>query len=94
MSATDEISVTLPPDLTRAVRDSIEAGEYTSPGEAVSDALRLWQRRREEDAGRLDAIRARIGRSLDDPRPSLSTEQVRAHLNVLFAEARDGRDGA
>jgi hypothetical protein len=34
--------------------------------------MRVWQRRRQEDAERLAAIRARIRQSLDDPRPTRS----------------------
>jgi hypothetical protein len=39
------------------------------------------------DAERLAVIRARIRRSLDDPRPSLSSEEVDTHLKALFAAA-------
>ncbi|AWN48968.1 type II toxin-antitoxin system ParD family antitoxin [Methylobacterium terrae] len=87
MQAAEKISITMTSEQLRAVRESVAAGEYASTSEVLRDAVRLWQRRRREDAERLDAIRARIRRSLDDPRPSLTLEQVDAHLEELFAEA-------
>ncbi len=42
---------------------------------------------REDDAERLADIRARIRRSLEDPRPDLSLEEVDAELDALFAKA-------
>ncbi|MCJ2124983.1 type II toxin-antitoxin system ParD family antitoxin [Methylobacterium sp. J-077] len=86
MPPAETISVTLPPETVRALRERVEAGEYASVGDALEDAVRAWQSRRREDAERLDAIRARIRRSLDDPSPPLSVEGVRAHLKALHAE--------
>lgn len=88
MQPAEKISITLTPDMLRTVRESVEAGEYASTSEALRDAVRVWQRQRQEDAERLAAIKARIRRSLDDPRPSLSSEEVRESLEGLFAEAR------
>jgi antitoxin ParD1/3/4 len=82
----EKISVTMTPDMLRVIRESVESGEYASTSEALRDAVRVWQRRRLEDAERLAAIRARIRRSLDDPRPDLTEEEVDARLEALFAE--------
>ena len=86
MQSAEKISITMTPDQLRAVRESVEAGEYASTSEVMRDAVRLWQRQRQEDAERLNVIRARIRRSLDDPRPALSMKQVRAHLKALHEE--------
>ena len=86
MQAAEKISITMTPDQLRAVRESVEAGEYASTSEVLRDAVRLWQRQRQEDAERLNVIRARIRRSLDDPRPALSLDEVRAHIKALHAE--------
>ncbi|QRE73043.1 type II toxin-antitoxin system ParD family antitoxin [Methylobacterium aquaticum] len=74
-------------------RESGAAGEHASLGDVLRDAVSLEKREREEEhAGRLNAIRARIRRSLDDPRPDLTLDEVDAALEALFAEAeRDGR---
>ena len=87
MPPAETISLTLTPNMLRAVRESVEAGEYASISDVMQEAVRLWQRQRREDAERLDAIRARIRRSLDDPRPDLSADEVQEHLDALFAEA-------
>jgi len=59
MHNAEKISITMTPDMLRAVRDSVEAGEYASTSEALRDAVRVWLRQRLEDAERLNAIRAR-----------------------------------
>lgn len=87
MPAAETISITMTPEQLRAVRDSVASGEYASTSDVLRDALRLWQRQREEHAERLNAIRARIRRSLDDPRSALTLDQVDAHLEELFAQA-------
>ena len=87
MQAAEKISITMTPDQLRAVRESVEAGEYASTSEAMRDAVRVWQRQRLEDAERLNVIRARIRRSLDDPRPDLTGDEVQANLDAMFAEA-------
>lgn len=86
MPPAEKISITLTRDMLRAVRDSVEAGEYASTSEAMRDAVRIWQRQRIEDAERLASIRARIRRSLDDPRPDLGEDEVEARLAKLHDE--------
>ncbi|MCF4126859.1 type II toxin-antitoxin system ParD family antitoxin [Methylobacterium sp. SyP6R] len=91
MQAADKTtSISLP---SEPLRESVAAGEHASLSDVRHDAMSLEQRQREEEhAKRLEAIRARIRRSLDDPRPDLTPEQVDAFLEELFAEAeRDGR---
>ncbi|WP_409567623.1 type II toxin-antitoxin system ParD family antitoxin [Methylobacterium sp. J-030] len=91
----ETISITLAPDTLRAVRASVEAGEYASVDALLDEAVHALQRQRREDAERLDVIRARIRRSIDDPRPPLSLEEVRAHIDALHAETvRAHRDAA
>lgn len=86
MQNAEKISVTITTDMLRVIRESVSAGEYASTSEALRDAVRLWQRQRLEDAERLEAIRARIRHSIDDPGPSLNEDEVEARLNRLFAE--------
>jgi antitoxin ParD1/3/4 len=92
MASGETISVTLAPETLRAVRDGVEAGEYASVDAALDDAVRALQRQRREAAEHLESIRARIRRSLDDPRPDLSSEDVQDDLERMFAAAeRDFR---
>jgi len=88
----ETISVTMAPETLQAVRERVAAGEYASLDAALDDAVRALQRQRREQAEHLDSIRARIRRSLDDPRPDLTSEEVQDDLDRLFAEAeRDFR---
>ena len=90
MPAAEKISVTMTPEMLRTVRESVEAGDYASTSEALRDAVRVWSRQRLEDAERLNAIRARIRRSLDDPRPSLSAEAAQSTMRRFFEDAAKG----
>lgn len=92
MQSAEKISITMTPDLLRVVRESVDAGEYASTSEVMRDAVRVWQRQRLEDAERLNAVRARVQRSLHDPRQDLTSAQVDRHLARLFAEG-GGEDG-
>lgn len=87
MQSAEKISITMTPEMLRLIRESVEAGEYASTSEVIRDAMRLWQRRREEHAETLKSIKASIRRSLDDPRPSLSEEEAYARMEAFMAQA-------
>jgi antitoxin ParD1/3/4 len=80
MQTAEKVSITITPEMMRVIRESVEAGEYASVSEVFRDAMRAWQRERDEHAERLNAIRTRVRRSLDDPRPSLSADEVEAEM--------------
>jgi antitoxin ParD1/3/4 len=90
MQPAEKISITMTSDMLRAIRESVEAGEYASTSEALRDAVRTWQRQRLEDAERLAAIRARVRRSLEDPRPSLTSEETEGAMRRFFERAVKG----
>lgn len=92
MQPAEKISITLPPDMVRLIRDKVESGAYASTSEVIREAMRLWQRQEEEHAERMAAIRARVRRSLKDPRPSLSAEEVRSWIDGLRARAGRSAD--
>ena len=90
MQTAEKISITLPPDMLRLIREAVDGGEYASTSEALRDAVRTWHRQRLEDAERLAALRARAQASLADPAPSLTEEEADARLAALFAAAGAG----
>lgn len=94
MAAAEKISVTLTPEMLRVIEASVEAGEFASVSEALRDAVRAWQRERQERAERLEAIRARIRRSLEDPRPPISMEELDRRMDALFERLRRGDEAA
>jgi antitoxin ParD1/3/4 len=94
MPSAEKVSVTLTPEMVRVIRESVDRGEYASASEVVREALRGWQRQRVEDAERLEAVRARIHRSLEDPRPSLSESDVDDELGAFFEQVSTSGDDA
>ena len=92
METAEKISITMTPEMMRTIRASVASGEYTSTSEALRDAVRVWQGDREEHAQRLESIRARINRSIDDPRPSVTGEEVKRRLTALHEETVKGQD--
>jgi antitoxin ParD1/3/4 len=45
---TEHVTIVLPEPLAEAVRAAVEAGEYASTSDVLSDALRLWEMGRDE----------------------------------------------
>jgi antitoxin ParD1/3/4 len=84
--AAEKISITMTPEMMLEVRASVAAGEYASTSEALRDAVRVWQRQRAEQAERLASIRMRAARAVDDPRPSLTVQEMKDRLAALHAE--------
>ncbi|PYB73039.1 ribbon-helix-helix domain-containing protein [Rhizobium wuzhouense] len=72
----------------KAVDDLVEVGGFASADEAVLAAIEAWHQTADDPAQQLEAIRLRVRRSIDDPRPSLSMEEVDAALDEMMAEAR------
>ena len=80
MSSAEENTITLRPEMMRLIQAAVETGEFGSTDDALQDAVEVWQRRRLENAEHLTTIRARIQRSLDDPRPSLTQAEAEAEM--------------
>jgi antitoxin ParD1/3/4 len=88
MQNAEKISVTMTPELLDVIRASVASGEFASTSEALRDAVRVWQRDRQVHAERIAAIKARVQRSIADPRPDLSSADIASRLGDLFAAAR------
>lgn len=81
MRSTQQMSITLPNEMARIVREKVAAGEYASESEVIRDGLRSLMARdravedwlRHQVAPAYDALRA-------DPKRALSGRQVRASL--------------
>lgn len=84
----ETLSITLPEEMIDAINARVESGAYASSSEVLKQAMQLWLRQEEEYEARMAAIRARVKASLDDPRPSLSSAEMRAELDALFAKHR------
>ncbi len=79
-----KLSITLPTDMVHIIKDKVGTGHYASTSEVLREAMRAWLRQEEEHEIRMAAIQARIDRSLNDPRPSLSSDEVQGRLETLY----------
>ena len=82
----EKLSITLPADMARTVRNQVAAGAYSSNSEVICEALRLWLDRRTEKERRLDAIRAKIKEAADDSR-RITDAELTQHFDDRLAEA-------
>jgi antitoxin ParD1/3/4 len=94
MPTAEKVSITMTPEMLRVIRETVDAGEYASTSEVVRDAMRVWQRDRQEHAERLNAIRSRIRRSFEDPRPDLDEDEANAALEAVLAKVDEDLDRA
>ncbi len=86
MQSAETISITLPDDLMRLIREEVNSGRYASAGDVVHEAMRLWRDREREHNELIGDIRARIDRSLADPRPSRPLNDVFDRLEQRHAD--------
>jgi len=73
--------MTLPPDVAARIDARVANGEADSPEEVVRAALAALDA---EDARKLEAVRAKVARSLADQRPSIPAEEVFAKIDALI----------
>ena len=86
MEPAEKLSVTVTPTQARLIREKVEDGSFGSASEVIRAALRAFQREEEEHAERIASIKARIKASVEDPRPNLSSKQIRAQLQRIADE--------
>jgi antitoxin ParD1/3/4 len=84
----EKLSITLPTEMVNVIKAEVEAGTFASTSEVLRAAMRAWMRQEEEHKERMESIRARVKASLEDPRPSLTSAQMRQELDALFAKHR------
>lgn len=89
MQNAEKVSVTMTADMMRVIRESVESGEFATTSEAMRDAVRVWQRQRLEYAERLEAIRDRVRRSLNDPRPSIPADDAEEAMTRFMAAEKE-----
>ncbi|MEX6504795.1 type II toxin-antitoxin system ParD family antitoxin [Jiella sp. M17.18] len=74
----DLLHVTLPDDLMREIAVAVESGNVATADELVEQALTAYFEQDRER--RLEGIRARVRRALDDPRPSVPSDEAFARI--------------
>ncbi len=66
--------------MVETIKEKVASGAFASTSEVIREAMRVWQKQEDEHAERLAAIRARVERSLADPRPDVTAEDAFARL--------------
>jgi antitoxin ParD1/3/4 len=82
-NAAEKISITITPAMKRTLEERVASGQFASASELMREAFRTWQRQQDEHEERLASIRARIQKSIDDPRPSIPAEDVFDRLTKM-----------
>jgi antitoxin ParD1/3/4 len=83
-----KLSITLPEEVIDAIESRVDDGQYGSTDEVMLAAVDALLREESEHGERIDAIRQRVRKSIEDPRPSLSSADMQAHLGQLYARHR------
>jgi antitoxin ParD1/3/4 len=87
MDEGETISVTLPADLVRAMRERVDAGAYASVDEIVSEAARGLLEEDEPDGPEITSyMRQAIRDSLAEPGPDIPMEEVFENLHRRLRE--------
>ncbi len=81
-------NINLTPEQDAFVEKVVAAGEYQNASEAVRDALRVLQQRRQEDQLKLKALRAQLQAGIDSLDRGDYVELDEAEIERYFAPAR------
>ncbi len=82
MSTVEKITIALTPEMASSVRNAVESGEYASTSEAIRDAVRQWQERRDLMGYSVDELRKLVKEGLS------SGKSPQATMTALKAKAR------
>ena len=83
MSAAEKISITVTPAMKRVLEERVASGQFASASELMREAFRTWQRQQDVHEERLASLRARIDRSMNDPKLSIPAEEVFNRLKKM-----------
>jgi len=82
MAEIERVTVALPASMAERLKAAVETGEYATTSEAIRDALRLWDNRRQSQTRDAAALREawEAGRKSGKPQP--------LDLEAVIARAR------
>jgi antitoxin ParD1/3/4 len=66
MTEIERLTITLPAEMTAAVKSAVSDGDYASASEVVREAIRDWEMKRALRARELAALKADIDKGLGD----------------------------
>ena len=83
MQAAEKLSITLPAEMVRVIRDKVSTGAYSSNSELIREALRGWMERER----RLELLDRAIAQGIADAEAGRTQEldEVRAEIGKHLA---------
>ena len=82
MSAVEKLTIALTPEMAGFVRSAVHAGQYASASEAIRDAVREWQERRDLLGYSIEDLREAVREGIE------SGFDGEESITVIKAEAR------
>ena len=76
MSTTEKLSITLPRDMAKMIRDKVGSGAYASNSEVIREALRLLQDQERVRAQKLKVLQEKVSDAIETGGPSLPADEV------------------
>lgn len=92
MPNTEKLSITLPGDMARMVRQKVEQGAYASNSEVIREGLRLFQESEALREQKLAWMRDKIEEARNDPRPSVPADEVFDSLETKYQRMVDAQE--
>ena len=81
MSTVEKMTIALTPEMARFVRNAVEAGQYASTSEAIREAVREWQERRDLLGYTVDELRVMVQEGIDSG-PTIDAADVFAEIRA------------
>jgi antitoxin ParD1/3/4 len=72
--------------MKRVLEERVAFGQFASASELMREAFRTWQRQQDEHEQKLAALKARVQKSIDDPRPALTVDGARRAFKDFVAQ--------
>jgi antitoxin ParD1/3/4 len=92
MDKVQTISIELTPELNDMVQDVVSAGQFSTTGEVVREALRRWKIYEEAKAHALVHMRALIQEGIDSgPGREIDFDEFKAELHADFERRGDAK---
>lgn len=92
MSTVEKLTIALTPEMADFVRDAVASGQYASTSEAIREAVREWQERRELLGYTVEELRALVQEGIDSgPSRRGSMDDIKAEARRRFEQSKDER---
>ncbi|HWZ52822.1 MAG TPA: type II toxin-antitoxin system ParD family antitoxin [Granulicella sp.] len=89
MASVEKISIALPAEMVKLLRQVVDAGEYASSSEVVRDALRDWTHKRSLRQQGVEQLRQVWQQALEDRTPGVPVEDVLDRLERKYQAMAD-----